>query len=1329
MSPNASKIKSAFKYVSGKRSGGDVNSSTDEGAPNSDSQPQTKKKGRKLMGKGGTTRGTKGFRRKRLQPIEGEQPIVMLRVQVVGCKELLAKDKSGFSDPFLHVTLIPTRHTTPVVKRTLNPSYPAKDSTFDFPIYLSLADRLGVLELVVWDKDLLKKDYLGEGGVLVSDWFKEGQKLQWDPESDVISIPLVSSRSNTPDQGSVQLRMGFTAPPGGTVFSSKATESEEDAFREVYHELVRRSNSRPSLVNGPATEGVGTVRSRQSDALGHASIHGDGFEDDGGLSSESEDEGDDVTDTETEDDEVEEGEEGSEEEEDPEMLVTPTASPAVTEDLTITPTMSSTSSSFVGKVPSSFSSLYTPSSPSSPGEGARAPPPPKLNLTPASPGSKQSASPLPSPVLQTAPAASAPSPKAPKGILPRMFPRRSMSTSSSPTVPSPVEQATFDLTEDVQGTKTSPQSSSAEEKEKKSRFRKSWGTGKRSASGSSEQGSEIVSPKPISLASGGRSVSTSPSIPSAPATPPPAVNQDPASKKRRPGLKKRGDRGAYSFAGSSNNDIVGIVMLEIQNASDLPKLRNMTRTGWDMDPFVVISFGKKVFRTRVIRHSLNPVWDEKLLFHVRRYETTFKVQLSVLDWDKISSNDYICDTMFDVKDLIEQAPQPNPETGLYPLDEDSQKSEMVDFELPLKTGKEMGWEVKHKPIIKFKAKYQPYAALRQRFWHQYLKQYDTDDTRSLAHLEITSMLDSLGSTLTNATVNSFFTRFNKDPLKDELTFEEAIHCLETELGRPDSEKKRLDQDHPEDTSVSATPVLMASDGRGNELALDQLNFSGPPLKHMTEGEGDVPAPAPHPTTHSQEGSWSPSDAASTPATEYNESGSSTAKKQVTYSSSSTSEAEEDSPGSSPWTSGTNELTVPQTTPKTRKSKFRRNKKKNASASSSLTNLPDDTVERVINVKNCPLCHRPRLNSKAEVDIVTHLAVCASQDWNKVDRIVVGNFVTASQAQRKWYTKIISKVSSGDYKLGANSANIIVQNRMTGQLEEEKMQVYVRLGIRLLYKGMKGRMEGGRARRLLKSLSIKQGIKYDDPESARDIPAFIQFHGLNMDEVLEPLENFKTFNQFFYRKLKPSARPAEKPDDPYRLVSAADCRFMAFESVSEATRLWIKGREFTVARLLGDKYKDQADRYNGGAVCIFRLAPQDYHRFHSPVDGTIGPMTYIAGEYYTVNPQAIRTALDVYGENARKIVPIDSPQFGRVMAVCIGAMMVGSIITTVEEGQTVKRGEEFGYFAFGGSTIVVLFESGVVEWDEDLLINGRASLETLVRVGMGIGNSSKKQAAE
>ena len=162
------------------------------------------------------------------------------------------------------------------------------------------------------------------------------------------------------------------------------------------------------------------------------------------------------------------------------------------------------------------------------------------------------------------------------------------------------------------------------------------------------------------------------------------------------------------------------------------------------------------------------------------------------------------------------------------------------------------------------------------------------------------------------------------------------------------------------------------------------------------------------------------------------------------------------------------------------------------------------------------------------------------------------------------------------------------------------------------------MEGARARRLLKSLSIKQGLKFDAPESAAEIPAFIAFHKLKLEEVRDPLESFKTFNQFFYRKLKEDARPVTDPFDPTTLVSAADCRLMTFDTVADAQKFWIKGREFTVARLLGDAYKDEAHKYTGGALAVFRLAPQDYHRFHSPVDGTIGPMSDISGEYYTVN---------------------------------------------------------------------------------------------------------------
>ncbi|CRK36341.1 hypothetical protein BN1723_004210 [Verticillium longisporum] len=231
-----------------------------------------------------------------------------------------------------------------------------------------------------------------------------------------------------------------------------------------------------------------------------------------------------------------------------------------------------------------------------------------------------------------------------------------------------------------------------------------------------------------------------------------------------------------------------------------------------------------------------------------------------------------------------------------------------------------------------------------------------------------------------------------------------------------------------------------------------------------------------------------------------------------------------------------------------------------------------------------------------------------------------------------------------------------------------------------------------------------------------------FHRLDMSEVLRPLEDFKNFNEFFYRALKPGARPCSAPDHPGIVVSPADCRSVVFNSVDHATTVWIKGREFSVKRLLGDAYPEDAKRYENGALGIFRLAPQDYHRFHIPVDGRLDKPKLIAGEYYTVNPMAIRSALDVYGENVRVVCPIDSLKHGRVMVICVGAMMVGSTVITRNEGDEVKRAEELGYFKFGGSTIVLLFEEGKMRFDDDLTDNSAGALETLVRAGMSIGHS-------
>ncbi|PWN33269.1 uncharacterized protein FA14DRAFT_104149, partial [Meira miltonrushii] len=773
--------------------------------------------------------------------------------------------------------------------------------------------------------------------------------------------------------------------------------------------------------------------------------------------------------------------------------------------------------------------------------------------------------------------------------------------------------------------------------------------------------------------------------------------------KRREERQRRQD---FAFKAEQGRDIIGIVQLEVKGAKDLPKWKNSLGTSFDMDAFVIVSFGQRIFRTRVVRHSLNPTWDEKLLFHVRRHEANYVTKLAIYDWDKLSSNDYVGETEIHISDLVENAPKPNPDTGLYGSDEVTQP-EMTKFELPLirredGSTKSLG---NHAPILTVQARFTPYAALRQRFWRQLIHQYDSNDSGTLSILEIMSMLDSLGSTLTPQTIEAWFSRFGKNGEEgDELTIDEAISALEAEIVKPNSQKRVVDQatafggldsinaSSLDPNSGAHTPSI-ESGLQGDMLTLTSSNdFAGPQAPSATEKELAAQG---HTTTSATMDAAQPSRGTFARHVIHDES------KLSVFSTATSSSASS--------TRGAGHST-------------------DALESSKDTSQSDEgQVERVIMLKSCPMCRMPRLSKKAEVDIVTHLAVCASQDWRRVDSMMVGNYVTAMQAHRKWVTKVISKISQGQYQLGANSANIIVQDRQTGEMLEEKMQVYVRLGIRLLYKGARSRMEGARIRRMLKNMSVKQGAKFNSPASAREILHFIEFHSLNTSEVREPLDSFKTFNEFFYRKLKEDARPVDDVDDPNTLVSAADCRFMAFSTVEAAMQIWIKGREFTIERLLGNGFlgsKQDLDAYrHGGGLSIFRLAPQDYHRFHCPADAVVGKITTIEGQYYTVNPMAIRSAIDVYGENVRVVVPFHSQEFGLFYCVCIGAMMVGSTIMSVKEGDHVKRGQEMGYFAFGGSTLVLVFEQGRVQFDEDLLQNSEKAIETLVRVGMRIGRST------
>ncbi|EMC99012.1 hypothetical protein BAUCODRAFT_22311 [Baudoinia panamericana UAMH 10762] len=863
-------------------------------------------------------------------------------------------------------------------------------------------------------------------------------------------------------------------------------------------------------------------------------------------------------------------------------------------------------------------------------------------------------------------------------------------------------------------------------------------------------------------------------------------------------LKRKSKLKTYEFTGGS--DVAGVLFLEINRITDLPPERNMTRTGFDMDPFVVTSLGKKTYRTRVVNHNLNPVYDEKLVFQVSKHELNYSLSFAVVDRDKFTGNDFVGTAMFPVEKVRSLAPVADEQTGLYKLpDPDAvtdaetrrrkwrvsmsrstsqtnigrlsrnnsgtnlnkltrttsntslsnmavaagvspnkpslrrqgssdgdtierqqrpaptsypsqapsvkangtgsahdnadsgtgDETGLYTYDLPLELKNKSRWEDKHNPVLQIRAKYLPYNALRQQFWRVMLRQYDADESGKIDRVELVTMLDTLGSTLHNSTIDGFFKRFRSENGGEEiLTMDQAVLCLEEQL--------RKTSHHHSYMSSPQWRKHSGSDPRTSSARFGMLDGSSP----ETSPPGGTPYLAGLDRTPSNF-STSTSQIPTLEVSDLSEAG----------------ERGDRLPGNDLADANATQGSSPDLNPMASPDLMAQDADEFDATSNE---------EHVVEIHECPICHLPRLSRgrrTTDADIITHIATCASSDWRAVNNLVMAGFVSSSQAQRKWYTKVLTKVGYGGYRLGANSANILVQDRLTGLINEERMSVYVRLGIRLLYKGLKSKeMEKKRIRKLLRSLSFKQGRKYDDPASAAQIPGFVNFHQLNLTEVLRPLEEFKTFNEFFYRELKPDARPCCAPDNPHIIVSPSDCRSVVFNRMEEAQKIWVKGRDFSIEKLLGQAYPDDAKRYRNGALGIMRLAPQDYHRFHIPVDGTMGEPKLIEGEYYTVNPMAIRSALDVYGENVRVCVPIDSECHGRVMVVCVGAMMVGSTVITRQTGDKVKRAEELGYFKFGGSTLLLLFEPGVMRFDDDLVGNSNGALETLVQVGMSIGHS-------
>lgn len=228
-----------------------------------------------------------------------------------------------------------------------------------------------------------------------------------------------------------------------------------------------------------------------------------------------------------------------------------------------------------------------------------------------------------------------------------------------------------------------------------------------------------------------------------------------------------------------------------------------------------------------------------------------------------------------------------------------------------------------------------------------------------------------------------------------------------------------------------------------------------------------------------------------------------------------------------------------------------------------------------------------------------------------------------------------------------------------------------------------------------------------------IKSFIKKNNIDMTQFQE--ENYRCYNDFFTRKIRPEARPVDM--DPKHLISPCDCKLTVLPITKEG-RLTLKLTDYTVESLL--RNKELAAAYEGGTAMIFRLCVDDYHRYCYICDGEQSEPVRIAGAFHTVNPIA-NDYFPIYKENTREYTVLHTEHFGDLVVMEVGALMVGKIVNHAGKA-AVHRGEEKGYFKFGGSTIVVLMQKDKAVLDDDILENSKEGIETVVRYGERIGQT-------
>jgi len=264
-------------------------------------------------------------------------------------------------------------------------------------------------------------------------------------------------------------------------------------------------------------------------------------------------------------------------------------------------------------------------------------------------------------------------------------------------------------------------------------------------------------------------------------------------------------------------------------------------------------------------------------------------------------------------------------------------------------------------------------------------------------------------------------------------------------------------------------------------------------------------------------------------------------------------------------------------------------------------------------------------------------------------------------------------------------------------------------LRLMYASVVGRML---LRPLVSPIVSRAAGRFLSGSLSRVlIKPFVRRNNIDLTQF-EPV-TYGSYNEFFSRKIRSGQRPIDACPD--HLISPCDSKLTALK-ISPESRFSLKHTEYTLASLL--RSEALAKKYSGGYALVFRLTVDDYHRYCYIADGEKGENVRIPGILHTVNPVA-NDHYPIYKENSREYSVLRSDVFGDILMIEVGALLVGKIVNHHERA-SVKRGEEKGYFQFGGSTVVLLFEKNAVRIDQDILENSAENIETIVRMGERIG---------